>query len=413
MAEHGTLLTFPSARSARAADPDALRSEAPLEVRVSPPEFAPISGLQSLRLGAELALRSRWQFMLAMVLSSLLALPGLLGAQAWAQQSAQGVIGLLVCSFGVIRGIDGRSRDRKFWAGLGAAPASFELGVVLVDLLFMTVVTGVAWVLSPGDPIFLLLGGGAAAAGYGMGSATRSAARSEAGRAGLLIAMLIVAAGCALVAFVASYGNFITGVMMQFGFMAAAGLGARVLLSGLSPESSAGRGRKQWTWLMCAGAGMLAVPLQFVQGVPESTTTLHKEEVLLFPDRDPFAGKQLWRTTEGGGVERLGVRGMIGVAGWGPHRSMMIHRTSLPRMVGILLKTDDDGQAQRMMVGGLASRLGLITANGQHIECDEALLVGDTRFDADGMGAVHVLSTGEVWRLDGDGCREISLEEAP
>lgn len=413
MSELGTLHHFPRAQADRAADADALRSETPLDVPAAAPDLAAFSGWQSLRLGAELAVRSRWMFMAGLLGVSLLSLPGLLGVREWTQQSAHAMVGLLVFTYGIARGVDGRSRERAFWAGLGAAPASMELGVVLVDLLFMGLLGGIGLLLGPQDPVFLALGVGAALVSYGFGSATRSAARSEAGRFGLVVAMLLVVAVNAGVAFGFSYGHVAIGVAMQLGIVAALGLVSRVLLSARAPEAAAGRGRRRWGWLGVALAGLLAVPLQFLQGMPEGTGQYPYDHGLLVPGQDPLAGQQVWRTTPDGGRERLGVRGRIAVEERGPHGAYVVRRTPLPAMVEILLSTETAAEAERLMVGGRASRLGLITADGGYVECAGPLFDGRAVVDDDGMGATHTLDGGGAWRIDGQGCRLLPDGETP
>jgi hypothetical protein len=413
MSDLATLHPFPRAQADRQADADALRSAEPLMPEVAPPDLEAIGGWQSLRMGAEVALRSRWMFMVALAAVSLLSLPGLLGARLWAQQSAHAMLGMLLFTYGIARGVDGHSRDRAFWVGLGVRPGAWELGTVLVDLGYMAVVAGVGLVVGPTDPVFLLIGLGTAIAAYGLGSATRAAAGTEVRRFGFMMGMLLVMGLNAAVAYGFSYGQFVVGVAMQLGIVAAAGLASRVLLSGRSPESAAGRGRRRWGWLGCALAGLLVVPLQFLQGKPDSTVALGPGAVLLLPSRDPLAGQQLWRMTASGERERLSVRGRIAIDNRGPHGSVAIRRTSLASMAELLIAAPTARDAERLMAGGLSSRFGLVTAQGDHIECDGPLFGGWTLIDDDGMGATLTLDTGGGWRLDDDGCRPFAPGETP
>lgn len=413
MSQLGTLHQFPRARVDRSTDADALRSNTSLDVPVAAPDMVAISGWQSLRLGAELALRSRWMFMAALAGVSLLALPGLLGVRSWAQQSAHAMVGLLVFTYGIARGVDGGSRARAFWAGLGAAPASMELGVVFVDLLFMALITAGGWLLGPDESVFLVLGAGAGLVTYGLGSATRSAARSESGRFGLILAMLLVVALNAGVAYLASYGHAVVGVAMQLGIVAAMGVAVRVLGSARWPESAAGRGRRSWAWVGVALSGLLVVPIQFLEGVPDGTGRFSTGSALMVPHGHPLQGQQVWRMGEDGVPERLGVRGRI--RGWedGPHGSATILRTSPWTLATLMLTYETDAEFFGALRRHEGAREGLIMADGGHVECDGVLGSGETRFDPDGMGATRTTESGVVWRLDADGCRRLSDGETP
>lgn len=414
MSQIGTIHHFPVAQADRAAAPEAQRSVQLLDIPASPPELAAISGRQSLRLGVELALRGRWAFMLALLCVSLLALPGLLGARAWAQQSAHAMVGLLVFTYGLARGVDGASRQHAFWAGLGAAPGSLELGVVLVDLLFMGLVTGLGWLVGPDDPVFLFLGAAAGLVTYGLGSATRAAARSEAGRFGLIIAMLLVAAVNTAVAFVASYGHVVEGIGLQLGILAALGLGARVLGAARAPQSAAGRGRRRWGWLGVALAGLLVVPIQFLQGMPEVTGQPSREGALLLPDPDPLEGQQLWRLDAAGEPERLAVRGRIHGGVVGPRGSAMVVRTAPLAMAHLALVHETAADAERALRLYDGAREGLVLADGGYVECAGVLGSGRTVFDDDGMGATRTaFDRGETWRLDAEGCRRLPSGHDP
>jgi hypothetical protein len=316
------------------------------------------------------------------------------------------MVGLLVFTYGLARGVDGGSRERAFWAGLGAAPASMELGVVLVDLVFMALVSGVGWLVGPDDPVFLVLGAGAGLVTYGLGSATRSAARSESGRFGLVLAMLLVMALNTAVAFAASYGHLVVGVALQLGIVASVGLVSRVLLSARSPESAAGRGRRSWSWLGAALAGLLVVPIQFAEGKPDSTSAVSDAAGLFVPDGDPMAGKQLWRVGANGEPERLSLRGRVFYPEPGPRGSATFFHKDLGAVASVLLEGDRGREgSQRSMTVSDGLHFGMLTADGGSIACDGPLLSGTTTFDADGMGATRTLPSGESWRLDADGCR--------
>lgn len=413
MTELGTLHPFPRAQADRSGTGASLRSEEPLVPEAAPPELAPVGGLQSLRLGAEVAVRSRWPFMAGLLAVSLLSLPGLLGVGEWAQQSAHAMLGMLLFTYGIARGVDGRSRDRAFWAGLGVRPGAWELGVVLVDLAFLGLVSAAGLALGPDDPVFLLLGLGMALVSYGFGSATRSAATTENGRFGFMLGMLLVLALNAAVAFGFSYGHFAVGVGTQLGLVAAAGLAARVLLSGHAPESAAGRGRRRWGWLGAALTGLLVVPIQFAQGVPETTGAYPQASALLIPDADPMASQQVWWTDGDGDLQRLAVRGRIDAEEPGPHHAVAFRRTPPHALVEVALAHETAADAERALSHGAVSRFGMVTAEGDHIECDAPLLAGTTTFDPDGLGATRVAPSGARWRLDADGCRPLSPGETP
>ena len=416
MSELGTLHQFPTAHVDRSMEPEALRSSELLEVPATPPDIASIGGLDSMRLGAALSFRSRWPLIAMLALVSLMAIPGLLDARDSVQQSAHGVVLFLIAMVGVIRGVDGDGRARSFWHGMGVQAPSFELGIVLVDLLFMALPTLGAVLLEPDHALITLLVTGFGFAAYGLGSATRAAAPSAAGRSALIGAMLGVMCLGTVVAFLCSFGHVILGILGQLVFVATAGVVARVMLAGWAPQSSAGRGRGRGhaIWLGCALTGFLVVPIQFMQGMPGSTAPVPDAAGLFLPDGDPMAGQQVWRVGEDGQPERLSLRGRLRFVESGPHGAAAFSHKDLGAIASMLLLENGSREsgAGSMRVDG-TSRFGMVTADGRHIGCEDPLLSGSTVFDPDGMGATRTLSSGETWRLDDDGCQMIRQGEMP
>jgi len=412
MSQLGTLHHFPRAQADRSISPDELRSAEPLDVPASQPDMAEIGGGESLRLGAALTIRSRWPLMAIISVISLVVAQGLTDTADWVQQSAHGVLMLMVAAFGLIRGLDGQGPTLAFWRGLGVRPASFELGVVGVDLLFMGALLFFASRVTDA-PVLTLLGAGLALVAYGFGSATRGAASSEGGRAALVMAMVSVMLTGTALSFLASYGHVVLALLMQMGIIGAAGVLSRVLLSDWAPQTAAVRQQRRGhaVWLGCALSGLLVIPVQFFDGMPESTAAVPDAAGLFVPDRDPMSGKQLWRVGADGEPERLSLRGRVLFPEPGPHRSAAFFHKDLGAVASMLVREDQGREQSR---GSLTVRDGvhfaMITAGGEAITCDGPLLSGSTAFDADGMGATRTLSSGEVWRLDGDGCR-LRVEE--
>lgn len=409
MTQPTPLLHFPSAHAHREADGSALRSEQPLLPPVSPPALEPVGVRESARLGAALTLRSRWPILAVLGALSALLLPRFLMVGLSLEGGGHGFLALLAMIWAGVRGVDGRSKDRAFWMGLGVRPRAFELGVMGVDLGVLAGIAGVAFLLTPAtEHLLVAVLQSAALFLYGFGSATRAAAPGEASRMAAMAAMGIVVAATAWVGVLLGLGSVPEALACQLFGVSLLGIASRVLLAERQPESAAGRGRFRWSWLACAAAGIAVLPLQRVQQVTQAE--FHPDAPSLrVPELNPLASKQVWRTAGPADAwERVSLTGFLHNPTEHDSGAVLYRRIAQPELLGVWLREDaavwdvlSSGRAETPAVVDL-TRPGLLTPDGEVVECAMGVPSQGATWDADGLG----LSLPGGWRLDASGCRQ-------
>lgn len=409
MTQPATLLHFPPAQDRRSTEGDALRSEQPLLPPATPPALEAPSARESARLGAAITLKSRWPVLALLGLLSTLLLPRMLFVGPSLEGGGHALLALLAIIWGGVRGVDGRSKDRAFWMGLGVRPRAFELGVMGVDLGVLAGIAGVAFLLTPATEHLLVavLQSGALFL-YGFGSATRSVAAREGGRLAAMAILGLVVAATAWVGVLLGLGSVPEGVAAQLFLVSLLGLATRVLLAERQPESAAGRGRFRWSWLACAAAGMAVLPLQRTQQCFQAE--LHPgAPSLRVPALDPLASKQVWRGTGPADTwERLPLTGFLHNPTEHDSGAVLYRRIDPSDLLSVWLGGDADvwsvlsnGSPETPAVVNL-TRPGLLTAEGDVVECGLGVPSHGAAWDADGSG----LTLPSGWRLDASGCRQ-------
>ncbi len=409
MTQPSALLHFPPAQDRRTTEGDALRSEQPLLPPVSRPDLQAPSARDSARLGAALTLKSRWPVLAVLALLSTLLLPRMLVLGPSLEGAGHGLLALLAMIWGGVRGVDGRSRDRAFWMGLGVRPRAFELGVVGVDLGVLAGIAGVAFLLTPAtEHLLVAVLQSVAFFLYGFGSATRAAAPSEGGRLAAMAVMGLGVAATAWVGVLLGLGSVPEGLACQLFGVSLLGIASRVLLAARQPESAVGRGRFRWSWLACTAAGIAVLPLQRVQQVTQAE--LHPDAPSLrVPELNPLASKQVWRSIGPADAwERVALTGFLHNPTEHDSGAVLYRRIAQPELLGVWLREDaavwgvlSSGRAETPAVVDL-SRPGLLTPDGEVVECDLGVPSQGATWDDNGLG----LTLPGGWRLDASGCRQ-------
>ncbi len=234
----------------------------PVEPLVPPPRVTldAVGGAHALATSARLVLLTKWPFFAFLVgvgLATALTPPALaprLGLLA----------GIVLGMFGFLRGIDGRSRQLAFWAGLGGPPAAWEAGTVCVDIAAMGLVAALAQVGVGATSNAVPIGLAGALVLYGAGSLSRSAASHELGRAGIVLALLASGFGGLVAAILLSLDHIGTTTLLGLGLVAVGGVAVRLLGAARAPESAAGRGPWRLAWLLFVLLPLLHLPAQLL-----------------------------------------------------------------------------------------------------------------------------------------------------
>ena len=398
-----------------------------------PPLRAPLEGpgfAAAAATGARLVWQTRRLLFAPLAVIVVIAvgagqLPG-----SFAGPAGEWLLGLALLAFGLLRGLDGRSRHAAFWVGAGLSPTGLELGAVGLDLGAMTLAWALAGALGAGPwgvtSSGLLLG----LLAYGAASGTRASAHAEAGRALRLVGWAIGALFSCAAVIATGYGTLAAAIGWALGLCGLSGLLLRLLTAHRWPESAAGRGRPRPTWALSALAGLLAAPVLAAQGpdprwaVP--TPTYSFEHQSFFPARWAEYGtlyrpwgigsaRFLWWAAPGEAPARLPVRGLFL---WTDQPSPLVvswRRLPDQALLSALLRGELTGGPPYNGVppafhDSPAVVDGVRLADGTVVECEAQVwgtAWGPQWVSDDGLQAEGVDAAGQRWHLDADGCRPV------